>query len=175
MPKTAGIDFAHLCLRDALDLAVLIEEEARDRYDELADQMDVHHTPEAAEFFRKMSKNEEKHRAELAARRSILFQATPTEVTRNMLFDVEAPDYDEVRAFMTARQALAAALRSEQKAHAFFTETLPQLGDPDVKKLFRELLAEEAEHQRMVEQQLAAQPPDPTLPADDFSDEPVSQ
>ena len=60
------VDFASLDLKDALDLAIMIEDEARERYEEFAEQMEAHHTPEAARFFRFMSSNEEKHRAELA-------------------------------------------------------------------------------------------------------------
>jgi len=172
---TKGIDFATLSLKDALDLAVLIEEEAKERYEEFADQMDLHHTPESAEFFRMMAGNEEKHRAQLAARRSKIFKDSARVVTRSMIFDIEAPDYDEARAFMTARQALKAALRSEEKAHAFFSQALPRVGDPDVKKLFEELREEEAEHKALVGKQLDKLPEEPDLLADDFADEPVPQ
>ena len=175
MSSTRGIDFAALSLKDALDLAVLIEEEARERYEEFADQMEAHHTPEAAGFFRFMAGNEEKHRAALAARRREHFGEAPSSVTRAMIFDVEAPDYDEARAFMTLRAALNAALRSEEKAHAFFVAALPQLKNADVHALFDELRSEEVEHQELVRKQLAQAPPDPDLPADDFSDEPVGQ
>ena len=48
MATLMGIDFAALSLKDALDLAVLIEEEAKERYEDLAEQMELHHTPEAA-------------------------------------------------------------------------------------------------------------------------------
>lgn len=173
--QTKGIDFASLSLRDALDLAILIEEEARDRYEEFADQMDLHHTPEAAAFFRIMIGNEEKHRADLDARRRLLFEDAPRVVTRGMIFDVEAPEYDEARAFMTARQALTSALRSEVKAHAFFTAAIPQIEDPQVRRLFEELRNEEVEHMRMVNEQLARLPADPDLEPDDFADEPVAQ
>jgi len=175
MNATPGIDFATLTLQDALDLAILIEEEARERYEEFADQMDLHHTPEAASFFRFMAGNEEKHRAALAARRQARFGAAPPAVTRAMIFDVEAPDYDEARAFMTARAALAAALRSEEKAHAFFVAALPRLTDAEVRTLFAELRDEEVEHQDLIRRQLAAAPPDPEFAADDFADEPVEQ
>ena len=174
MSTTRGIDFSRLSLRDALDLAVLIEEEARDRYVEFAEQMEVHHTPEAARFFRFMSLNEEKHRAELAERREQLFGAEPTAVSATMLFDVEAPEYDEARVFMTARQALGAALRSERKAHAFFDGALQAVGDRGVRELFEELREEEVEHQRLVQVELDKLPPDPRFEADDFADEPVA-
>jgi erythrin-vacuolar iron transport family protein len=172
---TKGIDFSKLTPRDALDLAILIEEEARDRYEEFADQMDLHHTPEAARFFRALSGNEEKHRLELAERRAALFADAPGAVTRSMIFDVEAPEYDEARAFMTARQALSSALRAEEKAYAFFTAALPRVKDPGVKRLFEELRDEEVDHRRMVEEQIARQPVDPDLEADDFADEPLAQ
>jgi len=171
---TRGIDFSRLSLKDALDLAVLVEEEARDRYVEFAEQMEVHHTPEAARFFRFMSGNEEKHRAELAERRRELFGDEPSSVSPTMLFDVEAPEYDEARVFMTARQALGSAMRSERKAHAFFVGALEVVQDADVRALFEELREEEVEHQRLVQVELDRLPPDPDLAADDFADEPVA-
>lgn len=175
MSATKGIDFARLTLRDALDLAVLIEEEARDRYDEFADQMDLHHTPEAARFFRFMSGNEEKHRAKLVERRGQEFGTAPVEVTRSMIFDVEAPEYDEARASMTVRAALAAALRAEEKAHAFFVAALPAITDAQVRALFEELCEEEVEHQRLVRAEIDKAPPDSELPEDAWEDEPTSQ
>ena len=174
MTSSLGIDFASLSLKDALDLAVLVEEEARERYEEFADQMELHHTPAAATFFRFMSENEEKHRRQIAVRRQTLFGDAPSAMRRAMIFDVEAPDYDEARAFMTAREALHAALRSEEKAHAFFTAALPQLTDAAVRALFAELCEEELDHQRLVRHEIAKLPPDSKLRADDFADEPVS-
>ena len=61
-----GIDLAALSLMDALDLAILVEDEARERYEEFAFQMEQHRTPEAAKFFRYMVENESKHGDELA-------------------------------------------------------------------------------------------------------------
>lgn len=172
---TRGIDFGTLSLEDALDLAILIEEEAKERYEEFADQMELHHTPDAAAFFRLMVWNEEKHREELAERRTRLFPDAPSSVTRAMLFDVEAPEYDQARAFMTAREAMQAALVCETKAHAFFVAALPRIQDTDVRGLFEELRDEEVEHQELVKKELAKLPPDPGLRADDFGDEPVAQ
>jgi rubrerythrin len=145
-----GIDFAALSLKDALDLAVLIEEEAKERYEDFAEQMTLHHTPEAARFFRFMAANEEKHRAELSARRLALFGGEPAGVTRGMLFEVEAPEFDEVRVFMSPREALHVAFRAEKKAWAFFVEAAPRLRDAGVKEPFTELREEKVQHQRLV-------------------------
>jgi rubrerythrin len=173
--STTGIDFKTLCLRDALDLAILIEDEAAERYRELASQMELHHTPEAATFFRFMIGNEETHRTQLAGQRAALFGNEPAVVTRAMLWDVEAPEYDEVRASMTQREALQVARRSEEKAYAFFVAALPFVSDIEVKKLLEELRDEEVEHKRLLDVELAKLPPDAAGDASDYEDEPVAQ
>jgi len=171
---TRGIDFTRLSLRDALDLAVLIEEEARERYEEFAAQLELHHTDAAARFFRFMADNEEKHRRALAERRERLFGTQPTTVGRDMLFDVEAPEYDEVRASMTPREALLAARRCEEKAFRFFDQALPHLVDIEVHALFDELRREEVGHQEMIDRELARRPEDDGFDPADFEDEPVA-
>jgi rubrerythrin len=172
---TPGIDFNKLSLQDALDLAILIEEQAQERYEEFTQQMELHHTPEAAAFFRYMAENEAKHGTQLSERRTHLFANAPRQVKAAMLWDVEAPDYDEARALMTPRQAMETALRCEEKAHAFFVAALPQISDPHVKALFEELRNEEVEHQDLVKRELAKLPPGPDVNPDDYADEPVGQ
>ena len=173
MPR--AIDFASLSLVDALDLAILIEDEAKDRYEEFVDQMELHHTPDAARFFRSMAGNEEKHGAELRERRQRLFPAAPRTVTREMLWDVEAPEYDAARVFMSARQAMQVALDAEVKAHDYFAAALAHITNPDVKALFTELRDEEVEHQEMVKAAMARLPPESGVNPDDYADEPVGQ
>jgi rubrerythrin len=170
-----GIDFATLSLKDALDLAVLIEEEAKERYEDLAEQLLMHHTPEPASFFRLMALNEEKHRVALTARRLALFGDEPVRITRGMLFEVEAPEFDEVRVFMGAREAMQVAYRAEKKAWAFFVDAAPRVRDAGVKKLFDELRDEELGHQQLVLAQLKITPPEPILEQADVADEPVAQ
>ncbi len=170
-----GIDFANLSLMDALDLAILVEDEAQERYEEFAVQMDQHRTPQAAQFFRYMVENEAKHGRELLARRVRRFGDAPRSVTRAMIFDIEAPDYDAARAFMSPRKAMQAALASEVKAHDFFVLALPSLKDIEVRALFEELRDEEVEHQELVKAELAKLPPDSGLSDEDFVDEPAAQ
>ena len=170
---TSGLDFSKLTLRDALDLALLVEEEERDRYEEFAEQLTAHHTPEAAAFFRKMARVEEKHRLQLHARRQAEFGNQATAVSRAMIFDVEAPEYDEARAFMTVRQALEVALRSEEKAHEFFVGALRVIKDPPIRALFEELREEELAHRQLVLSELARVPPDLPGRTADYEDEPA--
>jgi rubrerythrin len=172
---TQGLDFTSLSLQDALDLAILIEEEAQERYEEFAHQMEAHRTPEAEAFFRFMAGNEARHRTELTVRRRQLFADAPRRVNRAMLWDVEAPDYDEARAFMSPRQAMETALRCEEKAHGFFVAVLPQIRDAGVRALLEELRDEEVQHQDLVRQELTKLPPDLAIDPEDFTDEPTSQ
>ena len=169
------LNFATLSLQDALDLAILIEQEAQERYEEFAENLHVHHTPDAAQFFVTMAGNEAKHGADLLERRRAMFGEAVTRVSRDMLWDVEAPGFDQTRMFMTARQAMDVALASEVKAYEYFDAALAHVQDPSVRALFEELRAEEAEHQAMVKAVRAKIPPD--NPASDAfeADEPVGQ
>lgn len=171
----AAIDFASLSLQDALDLAILVEDEAQERYLEFVDQMEKHRTPEAARFFAFMARNEEKHGRDLRERRRQLFGEAPARVKRSMLWDVEAPDYDQPRAFMSARQAMEVALAAETKAHAYFAAALPHLQDDAVKALFEELRDEEVEHQALVRAALQSLPAEGSHDPADYEDPPIGQ
>ena len=169
------IDFRTLDLKDALDLAILIEEEAGDIYEEFAEQMENQHTAEAAKFFRSMIVNEKKHGEELSERRKALFGTQPRRVDRSMLFNVEAPEYEKARAFMSRREALNVALDCERKAQAFFRGALAHVADPEVRRLFEELAEEEVHHEQLVASELSRLPPDPPVDTEDYADEPVAQ
>ncbi len=172
---TKTLELARLDLKDALDLAILVEDEAKERYDELAAQMEAHHTAEAASFFHVMSANEARHGAELAARRKQLFGGAPSRVDRSMVWDIEAPEYENVHAFMTLHEALNVAMAAEVKAHRFFTDALALPVAEPVRKLFLELQEEEVQHQALVGRELAKLPPDEAALPEEFADEPVSQ
>jgi len=171
MPK--NIEFERLSLQDALDLAIMIEEEAAERYEDLAAQMDVHHTPQAADFFRFMVKNETKHGEELSDRRKKLFGDAPRNVDSSMIWEVEAPEYEKVRVFMTAQEALNVALQSEEKAYRFFEGAVKHVTDKEVLDLFEELKQEEIEHQDLVKKELAKLTPESKVDVSDYADEPV--
>lgn len=175
MDNTRSIDFDKLTLRDAVDLATLVEEEAKDRYEEFGDQMELHHNPDAARFFRFMLEIERRHESRLADRRKSMFGSEPRTVRREMIFDIEAPEYDEARATMTVRQALDVSLRAEQKAFAFFDKALAKVTDSTIRKLFTDLREEEREHEVLVRAEIAKLAPDSKILAEDFEDDPVPQ
>jgi rubrerythrin len=162
-----GIDLRSLSLKDALDLAILMEDEARERYEEFTNLVGGRYAGDASDMFRMMAANEAKHGRQLSERRRKLFADAPSRLNRDMLDDVEAPDRGKPRVFMSARQAMEVALSSEEKAAEFFAETLPSLTDPDVRALFQELQGEELQHQALVKERLLKLPPGPDLEEDE--------
>jgi rubrerythrin len=106
-----------------------------------------------------MAENEAKHGKELAARRRARFGDAPRRVSRDEVFDVEAPEVGAARARMSTRKAFEVALAAEQNAHAFYGEALAHVTDPEIRGLFAELRDEEADHVRMVRDAIAALPP----------------
>jgi rubrerythrin len=153
------LDFSTLTLMDALDLASLIELEARKRYTEFAESLGTRGVGDAGAVFRSMAVNENKHCEEIAERRLALFGDRPAKVTLDDIYDVEAPEVGDVRWNMSAFKAYRLALHSEQKAFAFYDEALEYVTQPDVKALFEELREEEAEHVRMLVKIIANLPP----------------
>ena len=169
--ESVRIDTARLSLQDALDLAVLMENEACERYQEFTRQVGGRYPGDAADMFKMMAAAEAKHRSQLQDRRRALFGDAPSRVTAEMLEDVEAPDRGQTRVFMSARQALEVALRSEEKAQDFFATALKSVEDPQVRKLFEELRGEEVQHASLVRQIMEKQPTGPDV-EDDEADEP---
>jgi erythrin-vacuolar iron transport family protein len=161
------LDLSKLSLMDALDLASLIELEARRRYTEFADALGTRGADDAGAVFRSMAVNENKHCEELAERRLALFGNQPAKVTLDDILDVEAPDAGEPRWNMSALKAYQVALYSEQKAYAFYDEALEYVTQPDVKSLFEELREEEAEHVQMLVKIIAKLPPSAEVELED--------
>ena len=134
---TVQVDFSKLDLQDALDLAVLIEKEAEERYRWFVDLLGERYPGDAADFFAMMARNEKRHGDELAKRRHALFGDAPSRVTAEMIEDIEAPGSGTPRPFMSPRHALEVAMESEIKAYEFFDQALPGVKDPAVRRAVR--------------------------------------
>ncbi len=165
-----ALDFATLTLMDALDLAILIEIEALERYRLFAGQLGHSYAGDPASVFRMMVTSEAKHADELNERRQALFGDAPARVSRTQLYDVEAPDVGAIRWNMSTLHAYQIALASERKAHAFYEQALPHVENPEVRALFEELRDEEVEHIELVEQAIARLPPEAAMELEDQDD-----
>jgi rubrerythrin len=150
------LDFRTLTPADALDLAVLIEEEARQRYLELVDSArDGHADEEAIRFFARMARHEHHHGQELLERRERLYPDVIPRVNAAMLSGIETPHLDSPEALADLRTCLEAAMAAERTAEGFFRRALREAPHPEVRRLFEELAEEEVEHQKLVADQLA--------------------
>ncbi|MBI2375793.1 MAG: ferritin family protein [Deltaproteobacteria bacterium] len=156
----ARVDFSKLAMMDALDLAILIEDEAFERYVTFAEQIGRRYVGDAASVFQSMSVNERKHGEQLLERRRKMFGDKPRTVTRDDVFDVEAPDLGAVRQNMSTLEALNVSLEAEKKAYAFYDRALEHMVDPEVRKLFVELRDEETEHVQLISDAIAKLPPE---------------
>lgn len=168
-----NIDFRNLKLMDALDLAILIEHEAYERYIEFSEQMGHRYAGDAGDFFKLMAGYEKQHGAEISKKRAELFGETPSKVTASMIWDVEAPEEGELRSYMSPYQAMKLAYKSEEKAHDFFDKALASVTDKEVIALFMELRQEEVEHKNLLKEKMSQTPKqeDDDLSFDDI-DEP---
>ena len=152
------LDLSKLSLMDALDLAKLIELEACHRYQMFAKQLGRTGGFDAGAFFASMAENEAKHGQELEERRKKLFGDTPSKLTLDDLYDVEAPDMGAPHRGMSTLQAIEIGLDAEQKAYDFYDMALPGVTDPEVIELFTELRDEELEHVEMLQEAMAKLP-----------------
>ncbi len=156
--------------------AITLEDEAAERYDELADVMAVHHN-EVEALFRRMAGYSRLHRDEAQARAAAEALALPP--LRPWEFAWPAPESPESAALehthylMDAHQALSLALAAERQAQAFYRQVAETTADSGVRALATEFAEEEAEHARLLEAWLAQHPPSSASPGDDL-DPPVA-
>ncbi len=143
-------------IEELLVHALALEEEAAERYAELAEVMQTHNNPDAAELFTRMADIEQLHvdgiRQQISQRK-----LTDLPYTQYRWLGLEGPETTEhadLHYLMTPRQALLLALINEQRARDFYIDIARHSSDPEVVELARELAVEEREHVAWVEQWL---------------------
>jgi rubrerythrin len=157
------IDFAEIDLRGAFDFAIMIEEDALARYDELSRR--VGNDPGGAgDVFRMMVANEAKHRDQLVARRDALPRALTPRVQVSILGDgVERPLLADDDLPRSARDAFKAALAAERRSYDFYRRLIPHVADPEARAFFQALMQEEAEHGDLLARKIAKLDGAPTV------------
>ncbi len=153
MKKT--VDFSSLTGADVLDLGILAEEEARQRYQDFAATMEsVHGDADAAGFFAAMERHEAEHRDSLEQQRRHTYPEAPTRVDASVLFDVEAPDYGVTGAALSFEECLRLCLAAEERAERYYRDALPHAADPVVHDLLVQLADQEVRHQEQIRAKL---------------------
>ena len=140
-------------LSSLLSHALALEEEASERYAELADIMEAHNNPEAEELFRKMAAIEQLHVAEI--RRQIQRRGLENLPAAEYFWvgteGPETTDYADLHYLMTPHHALSLARINEQRARDYYLDIAGKSSDPEVVALASELADEEREHVQWVE------------------------
>ena len=150
------VDFSQFDARDFLDVAIEVEREAGEHYEQLAAWMRDSAAPEVLAFFHAMVGREHRHREQLEAQRRELFgEAPPRHDVVSVPWEVETPDYEAVGATLDLRGALEMALAMETRAHDYYAEAADYAQDQRVAELLEGFRLAEAEHQRLVREQLA--------------------
>jgi rubrerythrin len=146
MKTAAPLDMRLDSVEELLALAEALERQAAARYRGLSARMNRQGDTALATQFEALARMEDRHAGEVADRaQSLLGRAAGS--TR---VDWELPptyDEDEARgAALGAYQALAFAVRNEERAFAFYTYVAAAAEHPDVRALAETLAREELEH-----------------------------
>lgn len=150
-------------------LLYAMEQEAAERYDELANQMETHNNVAVAALFRELAEIERRHAKRLQAHGQSVQAIRP----RNMRFSsgFELPEtmpLDRAHYLMTPSHALALALENEQLAARCFDEMAASAPDAEVRALAAEMAAEERRHADFIRARMAGLPPPPADWDDDL-------
>lgn len=149
--------------------AVALEEEAAERYAELADAMEVHNNKEVAELFRKLSHYSVLHLNDVRKRAEgiELPHLKPWEYQWANGEPPESAPSDNAHYMMTPYHCIHLALRNEKRGYGYYADLAYKSADPEVKRLAAAFAAEEAEHVKELEKWAAtAKEPDPNWDMD---------
>ncbi len=147
-------------LSDFLAHAVAMEDEAAERYLELADMMEAHNNLDVAAVFRDMCRYSQLHRDSIKERAG----STPLVKPHSWQFRWQSPpevcDEEAFDYTLTPYQALHYARDNEQRAMEFYRSVAEKSDAAEVKRLAEEFAEEEQEHTAALDEWLQRTPPD---------------
>ncbi len=156
-----------LALPEFLAHAVALEQEAAERYLELADMMEAHRNDDVSSVFRSMTRFSQLHCDSIKQRvgATVLPQlkswqyrwTSPPEVGGEEGFDYMIEAYN----------ALKYARANEVRAMQFYRDAADQSSDVEVRRLAKEFASEEAEHVAALDKWIAMTPRPSTTWQDD--------
>ena len=148
------VDFSKMNGQDALDIAIVIEDEAQLAYEHLAEWVESDGNTEAADFFKRMAVREKRHKEEIAQRRKELFGDAKPRHDDDAPWQAEVPDYEALGKNVTLKDAFDVAMGAETQAHDFYAEAIDFIEDPQIVELFEWLRKAEIEHVRMLTEEM---------------------
>lgn len=151
--------------------ALVVESEAAQRLEELAEAMTAHNNLDVAALFRKLAEFGRQHADEV---RELMVNVPPVRIAP-WEYDwgggesPEAAAGEDAHYLMTRAHALQMALRSEQAAHDYYARVAGNATHRDVERCAAGFAAEEAQHVAWVKEWIARHGtgPDPLAEDDD--------
>lgn len=133
-------------LPEFLAHAIAMEDEAAERYLELADMMEAHRNDEVSALFRDMHRFSLMHRDAIRARVGKLDLPTLKSWEYRWRTPPEMGDEDAFDTMLDAYHALSYARDNEMRAMDYYRAVASESSDAEVKRLAEEFAAEEQEH-----------------------------
>ena len=138
--------------------AIQLEREAARRYEELSAALATDGNADLKAFFALMAKYSRLHLADAMARGG--FREVPVIAPQDFQWpdgvSPEVADWAGVDALLDAPGALALAMDSERRGHAWYAAVSASTMDPELRALAADFAAEEADHLRQLEALIAA-------------------
>lgn len=132
--------------------AVALETEVAERYQEIAESMQVHHNAEVADLFFELASASRKHAASMRERSEgkDLPKIAPWEFLWGDAEAPETPSMEHTHYLMTPYHALNLARSAEIQAQNFYTSAAETTPNAEVRNLALEFAYEEAEHVHLI-------------------------
>lgn len=138
--------------------AIALEQEAADRYLELADMMEAHNNLEVAAVFRDMSRFSALHRDEVKARIGHMVLPKLRFWEYRWTTPPEVGGDDAVHYLMTPYHALKYARENEMRGLEYYRSVAEQATDADLRRIAGEFAAEESDHVQALDGWIAKTP-----------------
>jgi rubrerythrin len=140
-------------MNDILDFAISKEEEARDFYNKIAQSTKF---VNMRQIFIDFAQQEEGHRERLLLIKAGKMEFPSDKTVRDLkigdyLVDIKAEPN------MNYQQALIVAMKAEKNAYIMYAKLAEAASEPNIKSIFRNLAAEEANHKLRFEMEYDAQ------------------
>ncbi len=129
-----------------------MEQEAAERYEELAAQMYAVNNSKIGDLFTKLAEIEAKHAAQLSLEHGAANLAlTASDYKWNSLESPEAIPIGEMHYLLPERRAMTLALAAEHRALAFYERLADDAPNEKLRAMAAEFAADEATHVRIVQ------------------------
>ncbi|MEH6581434.1 MAG: ferritin family protein [Halioglobus sp.] len=147
---------ANIELAEFLAHSLELESEARDRYEELADTMTIHHNGQVAQFFLNMALEARHHLEEVAdlAKGITLPELKAWEFNWPEAEPPETASYEAMHYRMSLHEAITLALENEYAAEQYYRQIANTSGNADTAKIAGQFADEERSHAAKLESML---------------------